>query len=64
MDRTRPLGILHAGTYSTLSGVRREVRNVTASIVPVKGGLLLGQTFLRQFGSWSIDNRRGVLVHD
>jgi predicted aspartyl protease len=40
----------------------REVRNVTGSIAPVKGGLLLGQSFLRQFGSWSIDNRRGVLV--
>jgi predicted aspartyl protease len=42
----------------------REVRNVTASIASVKGGLLLGQSFLRQFGSWSIDNRRGVLVLD
>jgi predicted aspartyl protease len=41
-----------------------EVRNVTGSIAPVKGGLLLGQSFLRQFGSWSIDNRRGVLVLD
>jgi predicted aspartyl protease len=40
----------------------REVQNVTASIAPVKGSLLLGQSFLRQFGSWSIDNRRGVLV--
>jgi clan AA aspartic protease (TIGR02281 family) len=42
----------------------REVRNVTASIAPAKGSLLLGQSFLRQFGSWSIDNRRGVLVLD
>jgi predicted aspartyl protease len=42
----------------------REVRNVTGSIAPVKGDLLLGQSFLRQFGSWSIDNRRGVLVLD
>jgi predicted aspartyl protease len=42
----------------------REVRNVTASIASVKGGLLLGQSFLRQFGSWSIDNGRGVLVLD
>ena len=42
----------------------REVTNVTASIAPIKGGLLLGQSFLRQFGSWSIDNRRGVLVLD
>jgi hypothetical protein len=42
----------------------REITNVTASIAPVKGGLLLGQSFLRQLGSWSIDNRRGVLVLD
>jgi hypothetical protein len=41
-----------------------EVRNVTGSIAPVKGSLLLGQSFLRQFGAWSIDNRRGVLVLD
>ena len=33
-------------------------------IAPTKGGLLLGQSFLHQFGSWSIDNRRGVLVLD
>jgi predicted aspartyl protease len=40
----------------------REVRNATAGVAPVKGSPLLGQSFLRQFGSWSIDNRRGVLV--
>ena len=46
-------------------GDDRGVRNVTASIVSVKGGgLLLGQSFLRRFGSWSIDNRRSVLVLD
>jgi hypothetical protein len=42
----------------------REATNVTASIAPTKGALLLGQSFLRQFGSWSIDNRGGVLVLD
>jgi predicted aspartyl protease len=42
----------------------REVRNVTAGIGPVEGTLLLGQSFLHRFGSWSIDNRRGVLVLD
>jgi hypothetical protein len=42
----------------------REVRNVTGSIAPVKGGLLLGQSFLLKFSSWAIDNRRGVLVLD
>ena len=42
----------------------REATNVTASIASIKGELLLGQSFLRQFGSWSIDKRRGVLVLD
>jgi predicted aspartyl protease len=40
----------------------REVRNVVANIAPVNGALLLGQSFLSHFASWSIDNRRGVLV--
>jgi clan AA aspartic protease (TIGR02281 family) len=40
----------------------REATNVTASVAPIQGTLLLGQSFLRQFSSWSIDNRRGVLV--
>lgn len=40
----------------------REVRNVTASISGERGALLLGQSFLRHFKSWSIDNRRRVLV--
>jgi hypothetical protein len=41
-----------------------EATNVTASVAPVNGGLLLGQSFLRHFGSWSFDNGRGVLVLD
>ena len=40
----------------------REVRNVTGSITNKRGALLLGQSFLRRFKSWSIDNRRRVLV--
>jgi clan AA aspartic protease (TIGR02281 family) len=40
----------------------REVRDVTASITAEQGTLLLGQSFLRRFKSWSIDNRRRVLV--
>jgi predicted aspartyl protease len=38
------------------------VRNVVASIGSVKGEPLLGQSFLAQFGSWSIDNDRHVLA--
>jgi D-alanyl-D-alanine carboxypeptidase len=40
----------------------REIENVTASVTEVEGSLLLGQTFLSRFKSWSIDNQREVLV--
>ncbi len=38
------------------------LQNVTVSVSPVKGDLLLGQSFLSRFKSWSIDNKRQVLV--
>lgn len=40
----------------------RALDNVTASIAPVAGQLLLGQSFLRRFRSWSIDNGRSALI--
>jgi predicted aspartyl protease len=42
----------------------RMVENVTGSIAPVAGSLLLGQSFLGRFHSWSIDNQREALVLD
>ena len=40
----------------------RTLHNVTAMVTPGRSGsLLLGQSFLRRFKSWSIDNQRGVL---
>jgi predicted aspartyl protease len=36
--------------------------NVTAIIAPAKAPLLLGQSFLQRFTSWSLDNRRKRLV--
>jgi clan AA aspartic protease (TIGR02281 family) len=39
-----------------------ELRNVTASVVPAAGSLLLGQSFLSRLKSWSIDNERQVLA--
>jgi predicted aspartyl protease len=42
----------------------RVLQNVIGSIAPVKGELLLGQSFLSRFTSWSIDNQRHVLVLD
>jgi clan AA aspartic protease (TIGR02281 family) len=38
------------------------LENVIGSVAPVAGTLLLGQSFLSRFRSWSIDNRRMVLV--
>jgi clan AA aspartic protease (TIGR02281 family) len=38
------------------------IENVTASVAPSQGALLLGQSFLRRFKSWSIDNASGGLL--
>jgi len=38
------------------------LQNVMGSMANVKGDLLLGQSFLCRFKSWSIDNARHVLV--
>ena len=39
-----------------------EIRDVTAGINNIIGDPLLGQSFLRRFRSWSIDNQRHVLI--
>lgn len=40
----------------------KVVENVDALVAPVQGDLLLGQSFLSRFSSWSMDNGRHVLV--
>jgi clan AA aspartic protease (TIGR02281 family) len=40
----------------------KTIENVTGSIGSPKSELLLGQSFLRRFKSWSIDNQRQMLV--
>jgi predicted aspartyl protease len=40
----------------------KVLENVTGSISPAAGTLLLGQSFLGRFKSWSIDNSRQALV--
>ena len=40
------------------------LHGVTGSMAPVHGRLLLGQSFLSRFRSWSIDNGRQMLVLD
>jgi predicted aspartyl protease len=37
------------------------LRNVSGSVDPANGSLLLGQSFLSNFDSWTFDNRRHVL---
>ena len=40
----------------------RVLENVTGSVASTKGSLLLGQSFLGRFKSWSIDNAKHALV--
>jgi gag-polyprotein putative aspartyl protease len=44
----------------TLAGT--AIENVNGSVAPAKGDLLLGQSFLTRFKSWSIDNAKQTLV--
>jgi hypothetical protein len=39
-----------------------ELRNVVGSVAPLRGGLLLGQSFLSRLRSWSVDNQRHALI--
>jgi predicted aspartyl protease len=39
----------------------RSVENVRAGVASAKGSLLLGQSFLNRFNSWSVDNRQRLL---
>ena len=39
-----------------------EIENVKARFAPIAGQLLLGQSFLSRFKSWSIDNTKQALV--
>ena len=40
----------------------KTLENVTASVASTKADILLGQSFLSRFKSWSIDNDRHVLI--
>jgi hypothetical protein len=42
-----------------------ELRDVVGSVAPVRGSLLLGQSFLSRLRSWSVDNlRREFLINE
>jgi predicted aspartyl protease len=40
----------------------KTLENVVGGIAPAAGSLLLGQSFLGRFKSWSIDNQAGTLI--
>ena len=40
----------------------KTVKDVVGSIASVKGEILLGQSFLRKFKSWSVDNEQHTLM--
>ena len=42
----------------------KVIENVNGSVASVKGSLLLGQSFLSRFKSWSIDNNKHALVFE
>lgn len=57
MPTTRPSQHVH------LVG-NKVLENVNGSIASVNGSLLLGQSFLGRFKSWSVDNSRHALVFE
>jgi predicted aspartyl protease len=40
----------------------KVVENVKGAVAPAKGSLLLGQSFLGRFRSWSIDNKTNEVL--
>jgi clan AA aspartic protease (TIGR02281 family) len=69
--------MLASGTYELADGTRHqsrrfrirsleigglELKDITASVAPAGGSLLLGQSFLSHLPGWSIDNRRELLI--
>jgi clan AA aspartic protease (TIGR02281 family) len=49
-------------TIRSLKVGDKVIENVVATVVPLEGQLLLGQSFLGRFKSWSLDNTKHVLV--
>src|SRR5262249_7079478 len=49
-------------TIRSLKVGDKLVENVRGSVAPAQGNLLLGQSFLEHFKSWSFDNTKHQLV--
>ena len=52
----------HRFRIRSLKVGNRIVENVVAGIASVKGDILLGQSFLSKFKSWSVDNEQHTLI--
>jgi gag-polyprotein putative aspartyl protease len=58
-------GSVHRETRFRIRSLRVggfELHDVVGSVAPPRGTLLLGQSFLSRLPTWSVDNRRHVLV--
>jgi predicted aspartyl protease len=49
-------------TIRSLKVGDKIIENVNASVLPLEGQLLLGQSFFARFKSWSLDNAKHVLL--
>ena len=49
-------------TIRSLKVGDKIIENVNANVLPLEGQLLLGQSFLARFKSWSLDNTKRVLL--
>jgi predicted aspartyl protease len=49
-------------TIRSLKVGDKIIENVNASVLPLEGQLLLGQSFFARFKSWSLDNTKHVLL--
>jgi hypothetical protein len=78
-DTISPADLLPPGIYTLADGSthkqirfrirslrvgRLELHNVIGSVAPIQGSLLLGQTFLSRFRTWSVDNQHHMLLID
>ena len=52
----------HRFRIRSLKVGNKTVENVVAGITSVKGDILLGQSFLSKFKSWSVDNEQHTLI--
>ena len=58
----RPIKIFGEAAERLFLDVRKRGKTMLRRAPPIQGGLLLGQSFLARFKSWSLDNARHELA--